>query len=948
VAFGGEGPHGVSAASFSACSAEGFQLRTPPGSALVPAVKYASACHIPALLWPDEGSDAGSVGSKAKGKAGPTAASGVKGARAGDASAAETAGDAASGLSAAGILLYGGIGPTGDLESHVYLFRLDPGELRAMVGPANAIGNPAAGGADGPRAAAQAPDTGRPSSGARKPVCVRLTAASLAGAHAAGAGAAGGHSLGLLRDGPTPGARAYHSACSNASGTQMVVFGGMCADAGPSGVAPAAPSSPRAAAGAATSRAAAGGAPSSSTSVAGAVVAGQGGKRSLRNDVWVLDTAAWTWSSVQTLGIPPAPRARCAAVSSVIRLAASAAPARLDVRPHAVVPGVLDGPAQDAAGAFTAGPEAQPPEALLVFGGICSDPEPAAAAAGDRDGVSDPHVYALIFDDKLAAASAAASSTTSPSPRGEAPAAAGPSAVGKPPSASVGGKGKPPVAEAAPTKLTAVWGTLPLAAQEKDATDLGPPGSAAPSLARFGHCAALLPPDAAGCFNLFVGAGINPTAEAVHLSEAGAAASLLPHLALQFVPAAVLSERARAAQAAAAHAAAAEPDGFGGKIVKRVDGGCVVVRRPLPGLGSYEGEADAASGHLQGRGTFRFSASPSWWEGCGDLTGAEYVGGWLASKMHGQGTLQLADGTVYEGSFVAGLCQGTGSMEWPVGRTFASSASEQPSIALPALLDFAAVPMAESATPRSTLQPAQLPVSCSRWPWRRYEGEWQAGRPRGSGLVHFSNGAQYVGTVADGDAAGAGRLTCGVPVAEYCAYRSAAFRGKGASGEAEGAAPISSVDGAALFGDAVAMRLSGLDGSLTLVAEGAWVSGALDGDACSVAVSGPHLKEVHTGAFRAGLRHGVGVSDDRDGEVYRGAFHAGKRNGFGALRLADGSRYDGKFVGGVRCGRGTMVHADGSVYVGSWLDDKAHGEGVLRTLAGRESRGVWIGGTLRP
>jgi hypothetical protein len=170
----------------------------------------------------------------------------------------------------------------------------------------------------------------------------------------------------------------------------------------------------------------------------------------------------------------------------------------------------------------------------------------------------------------------------------------------------------------------------------------------------------------------------------------------------------------------------------------------------------------------------------------------------------------------------------------------------------------------------------------------------------------------------------------------------------GENGETEGAAPISSVDGAALFGDAVAMRLSGLDGALTLVAEGVWVSGALDGDACSVAVSGPHLKEVHAGAFRAGLRHGVGVADGRDGEVYRGAFHAGKRNGFGALLLADGSRYDGKFVGGVRCGRGTMVYADGSVYVGTWQDDKAHGEGILRTLAGQESRGVWIGGTFRP
>jgi hypothetical protein len=187
-----------------------------------------------------------------------------------------------------------------------------------------------------------------------------------------------------------------------------------------------------------------------------------------------------------------------------------------------------------------------------------------------------------------------------------------------------------------------------------------------------------------------------------------------------------------------------------------------------------------------------------------------------------------------------------------------------------------------------------------------------------------------------------------VPIAEYCAYRCTAFRGKGANGEAEGAAPIPSVDGAALFGEAVAMRLSGLDGSLTLIAEGAWVRGALDGDACSVVVSGPHLKEVHTGAFRAGLHHGVGVSDGRDGEMYRGAFYAGKRNGFGTLLLADGSRYDGKFVGGVRCGRGTMVHADGSVYVGAWLNDKAHGEGVLRTLAGKELRGDWVGGTFRP
>ena len=73
-------------------------------------------------------------------------------------------------------------------------------------------------------------------------------------------------------------------------------------------------------------------------------------------------------------------------------------------------------------------------------------------------------------------------------------------------------------------------------------------------------------------------------------------------------------------------------------------------------FGQYAGAT--GDGLRQGRGHYSF-ANPYF----------KYNGGWEQGMMHGEGTLTLADGSSYEGAFVAGEMSGYGLRRWPDGAT---------------------------------------------------------------------------------------------------------------------------------------------------------------------------------------------------------------------------------------------------------------------------------------
>ena len=83
----------------------------------------------------------------------------------------------------------------------------------------------------------------------------------------------------------------------------------------------------------------------------------------------------------------------------------------------------------------------------------------------------------------------------------------------------------------------------------------------------------------------------------------------------------------------------------------------------FPDGSSYSGEysVDAAGAKVRsGKGVYT-SASE------------KYSGGWLADRMHGEGTYHFASGAVYQGGFQDGFFAGFGTYSWPDGARYAGN-----------------------------------------------------------------------------------------------------------------------------------------------------------------------------------------------------------------------------------------------------------------------------------
>ena len=89
---------------------------------------------------------------------------------------------------------------------------------------------------------------------------------------------------------------------------------------------------------------------------------------------------------------------------------------------------------------------------------------------------------------------------------------------------------------------------------------------------------------------------------------------------------------------------------------------------------------------------------------------------------------------------------------------------------------------------------------------------------------------------------------------------------------------------------------------------------------------------VYEGAFKNGLRNGLGKYTMPDGFTYEGEWKDDQIQGKGVARYPTGQLFEGSFKQGVPDGEGTMTFADGTKYSGSWLDGKMEGDGTLSLI----------------
>lgn len=213
-------------------------------------------------------------------------------------------------------------------------------------------------------------------------------------------------------------------------------------------------------------------------------------------------------------------------------------------------------------------------------------------------------------------------------------------------------------------------------------------------------------------------------------------------------------------------------------------------------------------------------------QGAGSLlcvSGEMYTGEYLDRKPHGHGSLLYPDSSRYDGHFEHGFFAGEGRYQ-------------------------------------------QFPYDTERR--TAYEGEWQAGKPHGTGTATFLGGkVTYEGSWEEGRPHGVGVLTdCRFSAFNQPPYR---YKGPWQRGEEHG------MDGEESFPDGAS----------------------------------------YLGGFMEGRRHGYGVLRSGDGTYeYRGQWLNGRRHGRGVEKTPNGDVYDGGFFKDQRKGQGKITYPDGTVF----------------------------------
>ena len=259
-----------------------------------------------------------------------------------------------------------------------------------------------------------------------------------------------------------------------------------------------------------------------------------------------------------------------------------------------------------------------------------------------------------------------------------------------------------------------------------------------------------------------------------------------------------------------------------------------------------------------------------------------YEGEWLKDIISGNGTMKWKDGSIYVGAFENNLKHGQGFYTYP--------ADDNEGLA-------------------------------------SYDGEWKKGLPSGFGtLIYKEKGKQYIGQWLNNYKQGYGLMTFGEE-SEILKYEGE-FKGD----ERSGNGTMVWKNGQKYVGEWLNNEIHGC-GILTYAADnplgiesysGDFIEGKPEGNGTEVLKSGI----TYVGQWLNGLYHGqgelFGVSPNNP-ELrisYNGNWKEGRRSGKGTLEVPTVGKYVGDWNDGRMEGNGTFSWSNGDKYEGEWKDDR--------------------------
>lgn len=406
------------------------------------------------------------------------------------------------------------------------------------------------------------------------------------------------------------------------------------------------------------------------------------------------------------------------------------------------------------------------------------------------------------------------------------------------------------------------------------------------------------------------------------------------------------------------------------------------------GAGTYTGQW--VDGVAQGQGSMTWTS------------GASYEGEWLAGMRTGQGTMYYDDDTVYVGEFKENKRDGQGRRTWSDGGYIDGEWKDNE--ANGHVINYIG---GDENNPEARVYEGEY-VNGKRegtgtftWPsGQKYEGEWKEGKYNGQGTLTYSDGSVFVGTFVDGEKDGdavytradgtvveekwsngnmwlvdkeyttpggeAGTYTgffdlgnsvpMGFGTMKYA--NGQIYVGDWVDGDREGQGRWTWPDGGFYDGEWKNGKRHG-QGTFTWANgsyyEGGWKDGKYNGQGKYVVVDEDGKTYTHyEGDYVDGHWEGHGVKSWANGNKVEGEFVADKLNGYAVYTVANPqpqegyiaiAKFEGEYVDDKRNGKGKLTYNDGSYYEGTFVDGEKNGEGLYTRKDGSQVKEVWDHGT---
>lgn len=349
-----------------------------------------------------------------------------------------------------------------------------------------------------------------------------------------------------------------------------------------------------------------------------------------------------------------------------------------------------------------------------------------------------------------------------------------------------------------------------------------------------------------------------------------------------------------------------------------MSGDCLVVR--VPGQGVFEGPWDAGKPE-QGQWCVTYATGDKY-------NGAARPDPSCTVQPHGRGTLKLADGALFVGSFWEGLRHGHGTLyntketlvgQWEHGKLVSGETIDGEG-----------------------------------------KGKARSIPKHGGGTVYLANGSTYTGNFVNGKRHGTGKYVDGRTGFTYeGAWVEDLRQGHGEMRDDSGRCTyvgmwrddkrwghgklIDYQTGETYEGDFKGGKFDGTgkwnQGNVSY--KGDFLDGKRHGTGCCTYADGT----VHMGEWYQGVRHGPGKVVSPDSVQFDGVWVMGHREGLGSLRLEDGTILEGIWKSDKPCdGDWTICYNNGDKYDGICKDGKPHGVGTMKYCSGDLFIGNFVNG----